>query len=87
MTSVGSFWGHKGLFEGVKQRKTQREQMSSGLPLIADIDGFSDVRDRQQNIDALSIRHQIIVAAQNALDVECGASCGVGIGNARGQHT
>jgi hypothetical protein len=36
---------------------------------------------------ARSIRHQIIVAAQNALDVECGASCGVGIGNARGQHT
>jgi hypothetical protein len=37
---------------GVKLRRTQREQMSSGLPHIADMDGFSDVRDRQQNIDA-----------------------------------
>ena len=37
----------------VKLRRTRREQMSSGLPLITDIDGFSDVRDRQQNIDAL----------------------------------
>jgi hypothetical protein len=27
--------------------------MSSGLPLIADIDGFSDVRDRQQNVNTL----------------------------------
>jgi hypothetical protein len=27
--------------------------MSSGLPLIADIDRFSDVRDKQQNVNAL----------------------------------
>jgi hypothetical protein len=42
----------------VKLRKTQREQMSSGLPLIADIDGFSDARDRQQNVDALQRARQ-----------------------------
>ncbi len=34
-----------------------------------------------------SIRHQIIVAAQNALYLECGASRGVGISSARGQNT
>jgi hypothetical protein len=34
-----------------------------------------------------SIRHQIIVAAQNALDVVCGTSRGVGISSARGQYT
>jgi hypothetical protein len=36
---------------------------------------------------ARSIRHQIIIAAQNGLDVECGAGRGVGISSARGQHT
>ena len=45
---------------GVKQRKTQREQMSSGLPLIADIDGFSHVRDRQQNVNALKPDKKVI---------------------------
>ena len=35
----------------------------------------------------LSIRHQIVVAAQSVLDIERGASCGVGISSARGQHT
>jgi hypothetical protein len=34
-----------------------------------------------------SIRHQIIFAAQNRLDVHCGASRGVGIRSARGQNT
>ncbi len=45
---------------GFKLRRTQREQMSSGLPLIADIDGFSDVRDRHQNIDALKPDKKVI---------------------------
>ena len=36
---------------------------------------------------ARSIRHQIIVAAQNALDIERRAGRRVGIGSARGQHT
>jgi len=34
-----------------------------------------------------SIPHQIVIAAQYALDVECGASRGIGISGARGQHT
>jgi hypothetical protein len=34
--------------------------MFSGLPLIADIDGFSDVRDREQNIDALKSDKKLI---------------------------
>src|SRR4051812_3925813 len=34
--------------------------MFSGLPLIADIDGFSDVRDREQNIDALKSDKKVI---------------------------
>jgi hypothetical protein len=34
-----------------------------------------------------STRHQIIIATQNALDVECGASRCVGISSARGQNT
>jgi hypothetical protein len=33
--------------------KNSVKQTSSGLPLIADIDGFSGVRDTQQNVDAL----------------------------------
>jgi hypothetical protein len=35
----------------------------------------------------LSIRHQIVVVAQSALDIERRASCSVGISSARGQHT
>jgi hypothetical protein len=34
-----------------------------------------------------SIRDQIIFAAQNRLDVQCGASRGVGIRSACGQNT
>jgi hypothetical protein len=34
-----------------------------------------------------SIRHQIIVASQDALDVECRAGGRVGVSSARGQHT
>jgi len=36
---------------------------------------------------ARSIRHQIIIAAQNGLDVERSAGRSVGISSARGQHT
>jgi hypothetical protein len=39
-----------------------------------------------QLVDHGHIRHQIVIAAQKALDMECGASRGVGISSARGQH-
>jgi len=34
-----------------------------------------------------SVRHQIIIASQYALDVDCCARRGIGICSARGQHT
>jgi hypothetical protein len=59
---------------------------SVGLPLISIVNIESESRSfiylRLRRPTSLSSRYQIIIAAQNALDVECGGSRGTGLRNA-----
>ena len=53
-----------------------------------EVDGADKLSRPSRSRDAArSIRHQIIVAAQNGLDLERSAGRSVGISSARGQHT
>ncbi|MEH2561671.1 hypothetical protein V1289_001298 [Bradyrhizobium sp. AZCC 2289] len=82
--------GFNGLVEGGKIafRRRARSEDWKHLPEVLGDGKMRGALSSAGRRDAVqSTRHQIIIAAQNALDVECGASRGVGIRSARGQHT
>jgi hypothetical protein len=57
--SRGSLHGKSFHTAWVKLRRTQYEHLFSGLPLEADIDGLSHVRDGQQTVNALHERDKV----------------------------